>query len=130
MKILFRLALVIVLGAIAAILDTKLWGVLHTGHPYTSPIMGLMTRRGVISADPVASLFEMTVLCNAAFLVAAVAWFFPGPIRWLRQKKLEIWSPTKEPDPPPPWICAHYRAENPENFGECWKCQRIRQGEN
>jgi hypothetical protein len=32
-------------------------------------------------------------------------------------------------DSGPTWICPACREENPGNFGECWKCQRLRQSE-
>ena len=34
-----------------------------------------------------------------------------------------------ENDSGPAWICPACHEENPENFGECWKCQRIRESE-
>lgn len=29
-------------------------------------------------------------------------------------------------DPGPPWKCRHCGEENPGNFNECWKCQKMR----
>jgi hypothetical protein len=34
-----------------------------------------------------------------------------------------------EDDRGPPWICPACHEENPGNFGECWKCQRLRERE-
>lgn len=34
-----------------------------------------------------------------------------------------------ENDSGPAWICPACREENPGNFGECWKCQRVRESE-
>jgi hypothetical protein len=34
-----------------------------------------------------------------------------------------------ENDSGPAWICPVCREENPGNFGECWKCQRVRESE-
>ena len=129
MKILFRLVLVMGLGVIAVGLDMTLWNAWRSGHPYTTPIMGAVTRRGITSADPMGVLCLMTVLFNAVFLTATLAWFFPGAGAWLRQKRDGIWPPAQDSDPGPSWICAHCLEENPGNFGECWKCQKMRSEE-
>jgi hypothetical protein len=128
MKTLFRLALVIVLGVIAAVLDMTFWNAWRTGHPYTTPITGVVTRRGISSADPFAVLFCMSVLFSAAFLMSVVAVFFPGVGEWFKRKRDGISPSVKKPDPRPAWTCAHCHEENPENFEECWKCQKIRGG--
>jgi hypothetical protein len=126
MSQLFRVVLVVVLGVIAVVLDMTLWNAWRTGHPYTTPIMGAVTRRGVSSADPMTSLFLMTALFNAGFLASMVACFFPGTGEWLKQKRDGVWPPEKQPDVGPAWICARCHEENPGNFEECWKCQRNR----
>jgi len=33
---------------------------------------------------------------------------------------------ASDPDPGPPWTCSACHEENPGNFEECWKCQRLR----
>jgi hypothetical protein len=127
MKMFFRLVLVIVLGVIAAVLDMTLWNAWRTGLPHGTPIMGVVTRRGISSADPLTVLFCVTVLFNAAFLVTVVALLFPGAGEWFKRKRDGLWPPAYEPDVGPSWICAHCHEENPGNFGECWKCQKIRE---
>jgi hypothetical protein len=103
-----------------------LWNAWVTGHPYTTPIMGAVTRRGITNADAMTVLCLMTVLLNALFVTAIFAWFFPGADEWLRRKRDGIWPPAKDPDLGPSWICAHCHEDNPGNFDECWKCQRNR----
>ena len=95
------------LGVIAVGLDVALWNLLRTGHPYTTPIVGIMTRRGIGTADPTAVLGCMTALLNAVFASCLFRWFVPGFGKWVRK--------TDE--------------ENPGNFDECWKCLRNRPGE-
>jgi hypothetical protein len=126
MKTLFRLALVTGLGVVAVALEMTLWNAWRTGFRHITPIVGAVTRRGISSADPRMVLCFMTVLLNTVFVTALLAWFFPGAGVWLRQKRDRIWPPAKYPDLGPSWICTHCHEENPGNFGECWKCQRIR----
>jgi hypothetical protein len=126
MRIVFRLVLAIALGIIAAALDMTMWNAWFIGHPHMTPIMGVVTRRGITSADPMGVLCLMTILFNAAFLTATLAWFFPGVGIWARQKRDAVWPPPKDPDPGPIWICPHCQEENPGNFAECWKCQKMR----
>jgi hypothetical protein len=104
MKVLFRLGLVIVLGGVAVGLDITLWNAWRTGHPYTTPIMGVVTRRGITTTDPVTVLSYMTVLFNAGFLASVIA-LFPGVGMWIKRKRDEIWPPTKDRAPLPSWIC-------------------------
>jgi hypothetical protein len=126
MKIFFRLVLVMGLGVIAVGLDLTLWNLWRTGYPHTTPIMGAVTRYGITSANPAMVLSFMTLVFNALFVAGILAWIIPGAGIWLRQKTDVIWPPAKDPDPGPSWICAHCHEENPGNFGECWKCQRLR----
>jgi hypothetical protein len=109
MKMFFRLVLVIALGVIAAVLDMTLWNAWRTGHPHTTPIMGVVTRRGLSSADPLTVLFCMSVLFSAAFLMSVVAVFFPGAGKWSKRKRDGLWPNlvAKDPDLPPSWTCAH-----------------------
>jgi hypothetical protein len=55
MKRFFWLVLVIVLGIIAVGMDVTLWNTWRKGLPYgTTPIMGVVSRRGITTADPLA----------------------------------------------------------------------------
>jgi hypothetical protein len=40
-----------------------------------------------------------------------------------------LWRTSRKKPPVEPlgWTCPHCHEENPANFNECWKCQRIRQ---
>jgi hypothetical protein len=96
---------------------------------YTTPITGLMTRRGISTADPMAVLGCITVFFNAVFVTGIFGWLVPGFGKWIRDKRDRIWPPAKQPDLGPSWVCAHCHEENPGNFDECWKCQRSRPGE-
>jgi hypothetical protein len=125
MKMFFRLMLVVVLGVIAAVLDMTLWNAWRSGQPGLTPILGAVTRRGVTTADPMIVLCYMTVIFDAAFLASFIT-LFPGAGAWFKRKKDGLWPLVAEKDPGPPWICAHCHEENPGNFGECWKCQKIR----
>jgi hypothetical protein len=127
MKRFFWLVLVIALGIIAVGMDVTLWNAARHGLPYgTTPIMGVVSRRGMTTADPMTVFSYMTVLFNAMFVGSFVA-LFPSVGMWLKQKKDAWWPPVKAPDVGSSWICAHCHEENPGNFEECWKCQRIRQ---
>jgi hypothetical protein len=129
MKRFFWLVLVIVLGVIAAGMDVTLWNTWHKGLPYgTTPIMGAVSRRGITTADPMAVFSSMTVLFNAMFLASFIA-LFPSVGMWVKRRKEALWPPAKETDVGPSWICTHCHEQNPGNFGECWKCQRIRRRE-
>ena len=129
MKRIFWLVLVIVLCIIAVGMDVTLWNTWRKGLPYgTTPIMGVVSRRGVTTTDPMTVFSYMTVLFNAMFLASFIA-FFPSVGTWVKRKKEALWPPVKEADVGPSWICAHCQEENPGNFDECWKCQRIRRRE-
>jgi uncharacterized membrane protein YhaH (DUF805 family) len=121
----FRLLVVIVLGVLAVGLNVTLWKAWRAGPPHGAPIMGLMGRRGVTAVDPMNALFGMTMLISAAFLVSATA-FFPGLTRSVRRWRDARWPPPIEKAPGPAWTCEHCHEENPGNFYECWKCQRMR----
>jgi hypothetical protein len=120
-----RLLVVIVLGVLAVGLNVTYWKAWRAGPPHGEPIMGLMGRHGVTTADPMNALLGMTVLVSAAFFVSAMA-FFPGLSGWLRRQRDARWPPPVEKAPGPSWICGHCHEENPGNFGECWKCQQMR----
>jgi hypothetical protein len=125
MKRFFRVIVIVVLGGVAALLHVTLWKAWRAGSPPGEPIMGLMGRHGVTAVDPMNALLGMTMLFSAAFLVSAIT-LFPGLGSWLRRQRDARWPPPVERTPEPPWICAHCHEENPGNFEECWKCQRIR----
>jgi hypothetical protein len=128
MKGFFWLVLVIVLGVVAVGMDVTLWNAARHGLPYgTTPIMGVVSRRGMTTADPMVVFSGMTVLFNALFVASVIA-LFPSVGRWLKQTKDARWPPATKPKVGAPWICAHCHEENPANFGECWKCQQIREG--
>jgi hypothetical protein len=129
MKRFFWFVRVIGLGVIAVGMDVTLWNTWRNGLPYgTTPIMGAVSRRGITTADPVAVFSFMTVLFNALFAASFLA-LFPSIGMRLNAKKEALWPPAKELDVGASWICTHCQEENPGNFGECWKCQRIRRRE-
>jgi hypothetical protein len=129
MKKFFWLVLVIILGIVAVGMDVTLWNASRKGLPYgTTPIMGAVSRRGISTADPMTVFSYMTVLFNVMFLASFIA-LFPSVGIWLKRKKDAWWPPASEPNVGPPWICAHCHEENPDNFEQCWKCQRIRRRE-
>ena len=129
MKRFFRFVLMIVLGVIAVGMDVTLWNTWRKGLPYgTTPILGAVTRRGMTTADPTIVFSYMTVLFNAMFLASFIT-CFPSVGLWVRRKKEALWPPAKEADVGPSWKCPGCGEDNPGNFEECWKCQRIRRRE-
>jgi uncharacterized membrane protein YhaH (DUF805 family) len=125
MRRFFRVLVVVVLGGAAALLHVTYWKAWRAGSPHGEPIMGLMGRHGVTAADPMNALLGMTVLVSAAFLVSAMA-FFPGLTGSVRRWRDARWPASVEKSPGPSWTCEHCHEENPGNFYECWKCQRVR----
>jgi hypothetical protein len=121
----FRVTVVVVLGGAAALLNVTLWRACLAGPPHGAPIMGFMGKHGVTAVDPMNALIGMTVLFSAAFFVSGIA-FLPGLSDWIRRQRDARWPPPVEKPPGPAWLCAHCHEENPGNFGECWKCQRMR----
>jgi hypothetical protein len=78
MKRFFWLVFVIVLGIIAVGMDVTLWNTWRKGLPYgTTPIMGVVSRRGITTADPMTVFSYMTVFFNVMFLASFIA-FFPA----------------------------------------------------
>lgn len=125
MKRFFRMLLLICLAAVAAGLTVALWNVSRPGHSHGYSISGVMGRYGMTSADPFGVLIFVSVIFDAAFVIA-LFFTFPSLGSWLQRKRDGIWPPPKERRPGPPWICPHCHEENPENFNECWKCQCLR----
>jgi len=125
MRRFFRVLAVFVLGGATALLHVTYWKAWRAGSSHGEPIMGLMGRHGVTAVDPMNALLGMTMLLTAAFFVSGIA-FFPGLSDWIRRQRDARWPPTVEKAPGPPWICTHCHEENPGNFYECWKCQRMR----
>jgi hypothetical protein len=125
MKRFLRVVVIVVLGGITALLHMTLWKAWRAGSPHGEPIMGFMGRHGVTAVDPMNALLGMTMLFSAAFLVSAIT-LFPGLGSWLRHQRDARWPPPVEKAPGPAWTCDHCHEENPGNFYECWKCQRMR----
>jgi uncharacterized membrane protein YhaH (DUF805 family) len=125
MKRSFQVLLTFVLGGAAALFHVTLWRAWRAGTPHGEPIMGLMGKHGVTAADPLAAFFGLTMLLSLAFLVSAIT-LFPRLTGRARRWRDARWPPSAEKAPGPPWICANCHEENPGNFGECWKCQRVR----
>jgi hypothetical protein len=121
-----RLLVMATLGAIAVTLGLTLWHSWRTGEPRgTVPIMGVVGKYGVTSANPVVMLSLMTVIFSAGFFASVIA-FFPGVSAWLQRRKDALWPPVVEKEADPSWICPRCHEESPANFYECWKCQAQR----
>jgi len=125
MRRFFRVLAVVVLGGATALLHVTYWKAWLAGAMHGEPIMGLVGRHGVTAVDPMNALLGMTMLVSAAFLVGAIT-LFPGLTGSVRRWRDARWPPAVEKAPGPTWICEQCHEENPGNFEECWKCQRIR----
>lgn len=58
---------------------------------------------------------------NAVFVFLLAALVIFALYKGARRKRNR-----QQKDPPPVWICPACHEENPGNFEECWKCNRIR----
>ena len=91
---------------------------------------GLGRRRlGVTSFDRLLPFAALAVLCGVVAIRSLIA-VLQGDSEVVDSTNPNERAPDgasdTAPDPGPSWTCLGCGEDNPGNFEECWKCQRIR----